>query len=223
MPHAWMHLRYGETSMRPPPLTWFLIIAAIVYAMLVGVAIALSLATIDSKDEAIKLAAVLVSVLTAALAAVASITVALVQRENNQILADLQAKAAKQLEGRKVQITAEQKAYDELSGAASYYYYAVKTIEYGQVDEAQIKSAENGMVAACRYLVAINKNDTLNWMKVWQRARYMALEVAPKEADERKSLYSQHIKELDQDYESFFDAARKQHLTRASAVRAISE
>jgi hypothetical protein len=104
----------------------------------------------ESTDEATKLTAVWVSLLTAALAAVASLSVAFVQRESSELLTKLQAETARRLEERKAQITAEQKAYDELSAAASYYYYAVKQIEYGLVEPTKITTAENGMVAACR-------------------------------------------------------------------------
>lgn len=216
-----MHLRYSETDMRRTHLTDFLSIASIVYVILVVLVVVLTFRWTfgrnGSIDEATKLAAVWVSLLTALLAAVASISVAFVQRKNNEILAELQASAAWRLEGHKIQITAEQKAYDELCGAASYYYYAVKQIEYGLVEPTQTKTAENGMVAACRYLVALSDDDKAIWIQVWQRCRYMALEIALKDSDQRKQEYKTHIVGLDQYYEAFFAAARKHHLTGSSS------
>lgn len=212
-----MYLRYSETAMRSTQITRFLFIAGIVYIVLVIVAVVLAFrwtyGSGGSTDEATKLAAIWVSLLTGALGAAASLSVAFVQRENNQILTDLQAKSAQRLEARKVQISAEQKAYDELSAAASYYYYTVKQIEGGQFEQQQTREAERGMVSACRYLFAISEDDTKIWMQVWQRSRYVALEAATKEPPEQKQLYNEHIKDLDNHYELFVTAARHHHLS----------
>jgi hypothetical protein len=163
-------------------------------------------------DEATKLAAVWVSLLTGALGALASLSVAFVQRENNKILADVQEKVARRLEVRKARIGAEQKAYDELCAAASYYYYAVKQLETGQFEKALTRKAESGMVSACRHLVAVTEEDTRTWMQVWQRCRFIAQEVSVKKPEERESLFKTHLKQLDDYYKEFFEAARKHHL-----------
>jgi hypothetical protein len=202
--------------MRSTPLTRFLFIVGVVYIVLAVAAVVLAFSWTfgggGSSDEATKIAAVWVSLLTGALGAIASLSVAFVQRENNRILADVQGKVAQRLETRKVQISAEQKAYDELSAAASYYYYAVKQIEYEQYEKAQVKRAEAGMVAACRYLFAVSEVDKRTWFRIWQWCRYLAREVAPKGAGERIRLYEEKIKGLDESYEAFFQAARKHHL-----------
>jgi len=202
--------------MRSTQLSPFLVAVGVIYVVLAAVAVVIAFQWTygrgGSSDEATKVAAVWVSLLTGALGAIASLSVAFVQRENNQILADVQEKVARRLETRKVRIGAEQKAYDELSAAASYYYYAIKQIEYEQYERAQIKKAEAGMVAACRYLFAIGEDDKKTWFRIWQGCRHMAREVAPKGYSERKTLYEENIIELDNHYETFFKAAREHHL-----------
>ncbi len=201
-------MQLGETTMRPTQITPFLFAVAAIYIVLAVIAVVLAFRWTygrgGTSDEATKTAAIWVSLLTGTLGAVASLSVAFVQRENNQLLVEFQEKIARRLEALKVQINAEQKAYDELSAAASYYYYAVKQIEYKQYEKTQTKIAEAGMVAACRYLFAVGEEDKSTWLQVWQGCRYLALEVAPKGDNERRILFEENIIALDGYYNAFF-------------------
>jgi hypothetical protein len=88
-----------------------------------------------------------------------------------QNLEVIKTQSARSLERLKMHLDAEKNAYRELSGAAATYFYSLRSIAMNKWDEAALKAAEDGMIAATRHLIYVDQEMRDTWMAFWQEAQ----------------------------------------------------
>ena len=73
----------------------------------------------------------------------------------DEALATLKANSDEALARLKVGLDAGQTAHRELFGVATIYFYALRSIAYGQWSDETIKMAEDAMISATRHLLYV--------------------------------------------------------------------
>jgi hypothetical protein len=97
----------------------------------------------------------------------------------------LKAESAQSLERLKAFLDADKNAYRELSGAAATYFYSLRSVALDQWNDAILKAAEDGMVAATRYLIYVEQEMRDTWLRFWQEAQLIH-RTARNEPDDKK-------------------------------------
>ena len=158
-----------------------------------------------------KLATLLVAPLASLLAAGAAIWAADRQSKTTRDVEFLRLDLGRRLEGIKNRLSAERKAYDELYAAMSTYYYTLSLLEVGKLDAKRLLVADQGMVAASRYLISIlDEKDRGCWMRYWQACRELEeAAAAVSSIAEREALWGAKMNGLDQLFTEFESAASK--------------
>jgi hypothetical protein len=97
----------------------------------------------------------------------------------------LKAESAQSLERLKAFLDADKNAYRELSGSAATYFYSLRSVAMDQWNDAILKAAEDGMVAATRYLIYVEQEMRDTWLRFWQEAQLIH-RTARNEPDDKK-------------------------------------
>jgi phosphate/sulfate permease len=183
---------------------------------LVAVAVVTSRLT-NTWDEFGKVIGLWVAPIASFIAAGASFWVATQQIAAARDLEDLRLELSQRLEFSRGRIAAERKAYDELYAAATAYYYTLSLLEIGKHDQKRLQGADQTMVAASRYLVALPDEHSELWMFFWQAAR-AAVEAAAKSptAASREELWAQRIGEISSALTAFQAIAKAKHIQASS-------
>lgn len=153
-----------------------------------GVAVILSLAVIASsrwisavggtREEFIKTAGLWAGAITAVATALFAMLSAYFQSQWNADLEETKGRLNRALEFVKGRYAAERKAYDELLAVGYVYYYTLAELESHRFSPDRISKADAAMIAACRYLAAIDGEARRAWVSFWQAARALAEEAA---------------------------------------------
>lgn len=108
---------------------------------------------------------------------------AVMKHETDQSLKDMDLKIGKTLTAMKeesdktlatlkVGLDLGHVAYRELFGAATIYFHALRSFALGSKwDEAALKSAEDGMIAATPRIIHVSKEMRDEWFNFWQNAQ----------------------------------------------------
>jgi hypothetical protein len=110
---------------------------------------------------------------------------AAMKTDADEALATLKANSDEALARLKVGLDAGQTAHRELFGVATIYFYALRSIAYGQWSDETIKMAEDAMISATRHLLYVGDDVRTAWYDFWQRAQEIRREAAA-EADATK-------------------------------------
>jgi hypothetical protein len=169
-------------------------------------------------EDFTKTAAIWVTLLTSLLTAVISVYVLYRQKDASTELESLKSQLATNLEFLKSRFSAERKAYDELFSAAVIYYHTLARLEIGTWDRAHARKAEDGMLTACRYIIAIENEHKDIWYQIWQQSRALS-EIARdlKDKDSRRELWRDNVKEYGKLLMAFQEAASAKHESYGNA------
>lgn len=136
----------------------------------------------------------------------------------------VKAQSAESLERLKASLDAEKTAHRELYGAATIYFYALRSAALRSWDEAFLKKAESGMFEAARHLIYVSEQMRGDWFRFWQEADtiYRKALAEPDEA-KRRQLLGTSITEPIQDGQSLADLRDLHSRLQETATRAIEK
>jgi hypothetical protein len=191
------------------PWIIIVILAAYLVAFLAAIRFAYgqTLAIGGTGEDFFKYLTVQITLFVGFSAAAASVIVAIAQRAASEKLENLKSmlttdievikgKLNANLEFIKGQFAAERKAYDELFGSVVVYYYTLNTLQRGIIDENLVKKAEDGMIGACRYTIALSPEVKEKWFEFWNESSRIAADALdPKKgAGGRKQIWENEYK-----------------------------
>lgn len=214
-----MRMTVKATSSNLGALVLTIVIVYVILAIIIVIrAYDWTISVGGTKDEFTKVAAIWITLLTGLLTAFTSILILQKQLSAAHQLETLKAELNTDLEFLKGRFSAERKAYDELFGAACIYYYTLARLEVGAWDEVRAHSAEDVMLAACRYTISIDYEHRNLWVQIWQRARVIS-ETAEtlKDQSALKQLWKDSVKDFGALLCAFQKVAVKKHTSYESS------
>jgi hypothetical protein len=88
----------------------------------------------------------------------------------DESLANLKIASDESLARLKAALDAGQIAHRELYGAATIYFYAIRSIARGKWDDDSLKIAETSMISVMQHLIHVDGDVRNPWFDFWQRA-----------------------------------------------------
>jgi uncharacterized membrane protein YccC len=134
----------------------------------------------------------------------------------------MKADSAESLERLKAALNISATAYREIVGAASTYFYALRSAAQGFWNEETLTKAQALMVDAVRYLIHVDQQMQDVWLEFWQEAQYIQREAEGINEEKRraKSL-TELIEEPVEDGSSRRNLRDRYHSVQATASKAL--
>jgi hypothetical protein len=99
----------------------------------------------------------------------------------------LKTESADALERLKAFLDVGKTAYKELYGAASTYFYTLRSVAQGSWNDDLLNKAEAGMVEAARHLIYVDDKMRDVWFAFWQEAQHIRRDAAAQKDEEKRS------------------------------------
>jgi hypothetical protein len=224
MPERLLHGRLMLDSPQAPSAWWIIGAAALGYAgALVLVYHFVPPSPQGSWDDTVKAAAVAVSLVTALVAPISTIFMALYQAritsdlerlktDYTREVENLKAALSARLEMKKALIAGKVRAFDQTLSAAHFFYYVIRRHVYATDDEKDaelIKEADKRAAEASALVWNLPKEDRARWFLVYQHSMFLLDQTIGKPRDERIRLLDAKSPELGEAIEALETAGRE--------------